>query len=385
MNNKIKNIIVTVLFSLMIGGFMLANMIAPDKTLSTSERRELESLPEFNLKTVLGIDEDTKFFTDFEDYALDQFVLRDTFRSIKAYSKFYLFRQLDNNDIFIVDDGIYSMDKVTSLNEISVRSAARLYEMLGERLFANSNLYYTIVPDKNYFVSEKNGFLHLDYDKLYELMHENVGEELEYIDVMGLLGVEDYYKTDLHWDQAEIVDIANKLLTEMGGAGVSKDDFTVNEIGPFYGTYYGQSALKFTPDTIKYLTSAVLDGCTVKYLENGKLTVGKLYDLNDFNNLDSYDLFLGGVQPLIKIENPSNTSGKQLFVVRDSFGSSLSPLLVSDYSEVIIIDLRYLNQAMVGNVLNQCGIRVRPNSDVLFMYHTGLLNSSSAFAPQTAN
>jgi hypothetical protein len=52
---------------------------------------------------------------------------------------------------------------------------------------------------------------------------------------------------------------------------------------------------------------------------------------------DGYDLFLGGAQPLLKIDNPAQKNGQQLVIFRDSFGSSLAPLLVPAYSEIIVI------------------------------------------------
>ena len=36
------------------------------------------------------------------------------------------------------------------------------------------NVYYSVVPDKNYFIAEKNGYPSMDYDKLLSLMKENI-------------------------------------------------------------------------------------------------------------------------------------------------------------------------------------------------------------------
>ena len=64
--------------------------------------------------------------------------------------------------------------------------------------------------------------------------------------------------------------------------------------------------------------------------------------INEFNNDDPYDLFLSGPEMLIEIENDKAITDKELIIFRDSFGSSLSPLLVSAYKKVIIVDLRYI-------------------------------------------
>ena len=36
------------------------------------------------------------------------------------------------------------------------------------------NVYFSIIPDKNYFAAESNGYPSLDYERLEALMLENV-------------------------------------------------------------------------------------------------------------------------------------------------------------------------------------------------------------------
>lgn len=72
----------------------------------------------------------------------------------------------------------------------------------------------------------------------------------------------------------------------------------------------------------------------------------------------------------MKITNPANPEGKRLVVFRDSFGSSIAPLLAQGYSEVVLLDLCYVNSAFVGQLVDF------QNADVLFLYSTLLLNNS---------
>lgn len=87
---------------------------------------------------------------------------------------------------------------------------------------------------------------------------------------------------------------------------------------------------------------------------------------------DPYEIFLGGADPLIIIENPNAEREKELVVFRDSFGSSLVPLLVSEYSKVTLIDTRYMQSAAIGSFVKF------DNQDVLFLYSTLILNNSLA-------
>ena len=54
---------------------------------------------------------------------------------------------------------------------------------------------------------------------------------------------------------------------------------------------------------------------------------------------------------------------------RDSYGSSLAPLLLQSYSKVTLVDIRYLHPDQVGSYVNF------QDQDVLFLYSTLILNN----------
>ena len=62
----------------------------------------------------------------------------------------------------------------------------------------------------------------------------------------------------------------------------------------------------------------------------------------------------------------------ELIVFRDSFGSSLAPLLVQGYARVTLVDIRYLQPELLGQLLDFHG------QDVLLLYSTLVLNSAGA-------
>ena len=82
-------------------------------------------------------------------------------------------------------------------------------------------------------------------------------------------------------------------------------------------------------------------------------------------------MFLGGSKSLITIENPDALSDKELIIFRDSFGSSLTPLLIESYSKITVIDIRYIMSSNLGMFVDF------DNQDVLFMYSLPVLNNSS--------
>ena len=125
----------------------------------------------------------------------------------------------------------------------------------------------------------------------------------------------------------------------------------------------------------------MLENCKVSYLDEGAFSkTGKvsfievpMYAEEKLGGVDSYDVFLWGARSLIQIENPACDNGKELVIFRDSFGSSLAPLLASEYSKITILDLRYVKSDFVGFIST-----FSDNCDVLFMYNSALVNTPMA-------
>ena len=101
---------------------------------------------------------------------------------------------------------------------------------------------------------------------------------------------------------------------------------------------------------------------TGKYIE--------VYDFEKANGQDAYEIFLSGSKSLLTVENPDAKTEKELIVFRDSFGSSIVPLLIEGYSTVTVVDIRYISSDMLSRFVDFHG------QDVLFLYSTMVLNNS---------
>lgn len=358
MTEKLKNTLTLSLFAALIFGFGLWNALKPNDKYSDSERRYLTGTPELTAEAVLS----GSFMDDFEDYNLDQFPLRDLFRSVKAYTAVNILHTADNNGIYIKDGYVSKLDY--PLNEYMLQNAADRFRYIYDTYLEGMNVYFSIVPDKNYFISD----LPLDYEELAAFMVRNT-EYMTYVDIFDLLDISDYYRTDTHWRQECIIPAAERLASAMGAE--LNTDFEEHTLDiPFYGVYCGQSALNLAPDTITYLTNGAIDGCTVTSYNTGSPEPSAVYDMEKAQSADAYELFLSGSDPLIVIDNPSAVSDKKLIIFRDSFASSLAPLLIGSYSQITLIDTRYIGSQYLGSLVDFDG------QDVLFLYSTLLLNSS---------
>ena len=96
----------------------------------------------------------------------------------------------------------------------------------------------------------------------------------------------------------------------------------------------------------------------------------KIYDYDKLKLLDKYDKYLSGASSIIDIVNPTSNSNKELIVFRDSYGSSLIPLLIDGYKKITVIDIRYVSSKILNNYIKF------NNQDVLFMYSILTINNS---------
>ncbi len=364
--DKIKNIATVVIASALVLGLTARSLTDKDAEYSASERRLLAQMPKASVSRIL----DGSFMKDFEIYVSDQFPYREEFRSLKALSSMKLFRRSDYNELYEQDGHISKYE--SAIHEKSLDYAGERFQYIYDTYLAdtNTNLYFTVIPDKNWFLAEKSGHPRLDYPELCRAMQERT-PYFQYIDVSGLLDEKDYYLTDTHWRQESVTDVAWYLAESMGKN--AKAEYKTNSLSePFYGVYSGQAAWKSEPDVIRYLTNDTIDSLTVTSYASGKAEDSVVYNFDKAKGKDPYEFFLSGSEPLLVIENKNAEIDAELVLFRDSFGSSLAPLLAEGYRKITVVDIRYVQSVFVGQFVEF------DSQDVLFMYSDTLLNNSTA-------
>ena len=359
---RTKNRVVAGVMILFFLTIVLCTWMKRPDAFSGSERRVLEQFPKLSAERIAS----GKFMEEFESYSLDQFPMRDTFRSLKAFFTFSVFRQRDNEGIYLAED--YACKLEYPLQEAALDRAAERFTYVYEKYLedTDSKVYFSIIPDKNFFLAERNGYPAIDYELLINRMKSKT-DFMTYIDITDVLSLQDYYRTDTHWRQERILPVAEKLAAQMGTELTG--DYVVKTLEqPFYGVYYGQAALPISPDELCYLTNETLESCVVYDYQNEK--TGIVYDWEKAYGSDPYEMFLSGPLPLLTIENPNADTDRELILFRDSFGSSIAPLLVSGYAKITLVDIRYLHPDLLERYVEFDG------QDVLFLYSTLVLNHS---------
>ena len=360
MKRKVRNVGLYFLLLIWAGLTALA-WVKPADTLSVAERRPLAQLPEISAENVLS----GQYMTAFEDYATDQFPGRDLFRKLKALYHYNVARRLDNNSIYI-EDG-YAAQLEYPLNNKAVDHALERLQWVTEKYLADCKVYCAVIPDKGYYLAQTNGYPAMDYEALFQKVKTSL-PNATHITLTDCLSIEDYYRTDTHWRQEKLLPAATRLCETMGVS--APKDLTQTKLDvDFYGVYYGQAALPMKPDDMYIMESDSLKKCQVLNYETGKYA--PVYDLEKLSGKDPYEVYLSGPRSLLRIENPDAKTDKELIVFRDSFGSSMVPLLVQDYAAVTLVDIRYINSWQLEFYVDFA------DQDVLFLYSALVLNNGT--------
>lgn len=332
-------------------GFSLLHLALPDRELSRSERRRLAQLPPLS----------SGFSDKLEEYMLDQFPLREQLRTVNSLVRLYGLGQADIHGIYLQGGGAFRMDG--PLQEKQVRHAAAVFSAVRETYFPSLPSHYVIVPDKN--AKAETSRPRLDTETLRGIVREALPGMTE-IDIWDLLSADDYYKTDPHWRQERLLPVAAAICEALGAD--APGTFTEKTLSPFYGAYYGQAALPMAPDTLTYLESADTKAAEVTGPElDGAQPV---YRPELLDGTDGYDVFLSGAQAVLTVTSPNVHNGRHLVLFRDSFGSSLAPLLLGSFERITLVDLRYISAARLTDYAD-----LSDATDVLYLCSTAVWNN----------
>ena len=158
--NKIKSFLTFAVFTVIVLSLSLMFVVGKDEEMSISERRPLKQY-----KEVLESDDP---FGEFENYFLDQFPKRDSFRRIKSYVFIDLLKKNENNGFYKYDGSIVSMEK--ELDDKKVNYTVKIMNSVIDKYFKDYDVYYSIIPDKHFIASKENGYESMDYDKMFGIL-----------------------------------------------------------------------------------------------------------------------------------------------------------------------------------------------------------------------
>lgn len=252
-------------------------------------------------------------------------------------------------------------------NEQSALAFCRKLESLADTLLTPENRrFYALIPDKSHYLP-KEGWPVLDFSVLQQTVRQELRQDFTEISLSDALTLESYYKTDGHWRQETLQPVVNALGDAMDFS-VDLSGWTTNTYDSFVGSYRTYLS-NLTPESLVYLTSSATESATVENLQTPD--VHTVYDIDRLTSKQAYDVFLSGATPLVTITNPNAATQRELIIFRDSYASSLAPLLCDVYQTITLIDIRYMISGLVPQYVTFT------NQDVLFLYSSWVVNQSA--------
>lgn len=361
------------LFLVILLAVPIISAASPDLLVSETERRPLAQFMDYSqyLGTHYGVDL-ADYLAYLETCLLDQFPYRDRLRALNSIARYYSLGQRDVNLYYKSGGHLGKLDPL--LQEKALERALTLFGKVSSETFDGQGKHlFALIPDKNVFMADEGAYPHYTYKEIYDLVASQLDEKTGILGLVHILSLDDYYRTDPHWNQTRLHKLAAYILDALGRPEPDSESYQeIEGLRDYLGTYAGQAALPVEPDRLTWLTSPILDRLALYDPVSGEKT--GVYQTDKLQGMDPYDFFMGGAKPLLVIENDLAGDGRQLVVFRDSFGSSLIPLLAGSYQRVVVIDLRYITMEAARSLVS-----IDPSSDVLHLYSTSVLNSPGAF------
>lgn len=261
-------------------------------------------------------------------------------------------------------------------DENAAKTYAETISDYAEKL-EGKDVYNIIVPSHIEFaLPKKYSDLSKSQKDNIEIIKDNESEKVKFVNIYNALKKHKdeyiYFNTDHHWTALGAYYAYCEFAKEAGFEPIDIKDYEAKRKENFLGTFYASAkdpALAENPDYVEYY-SVGADSKAWLYKnsieeEPAFTTVYAEYA----EGVNSYGVFLHGDNPLMKIENPENTSGKKAVVVKESYGNAFAPFLIPHYSEVYVVDLRYFNNNLI-NFVNENEI-----NDVVFINNVFAANT----------
>lgn len=336
-------------FIIFIFGFAIWFLINPKADYSSSEKRYLQKFPTVSVNSVL----DGKFGTDFEKYFADHFPMRTQWVGANAYFNL----SVGNNGA----DGVYNCKNGYLINKPILDTDILESNVQTIADFAKSvdvPVTVTLVPSTGYIANDVLPAVHDTYtdDEKIENAQKVLTESgADFVDLRSTFknayanGTQLYYKTDHHWTTAGAYTGYTEICKSLGITPADNSLFTVEKYNDFYGTTYSTSGFWLTkPDTIEVWNNKnnTEKNISVEIIEDDeKQDYHSMYFYNHLKEDDKYPVFIDGNHAMTRIKN-TNAAGGKILLVKDSFSHCLAPFLAENYSEVILVDMRYYKNSI---------------------------------------
>ena len=334
-----KNKIICALFLLLVFGITAVDLITPVKEKSEWENRLLDQKPEFSVAALMEGD----WGEAYEGYMTDQFVARDTFVKASFVSEALLGKR-EINDVYITRDALFV--KQPTPNYKYIDSSISAIDIFSQNTGIES--FVTVVPSSTYIYKDSlpSYASVTDEKEVFSYIEKNL-KSAEFIDITNSLEENRsnyiYFRTDHHWTAGGALIGYNEFRKALGKEPLTRQDFKVTKVSDsFVGTTVSKCGAVGIEDDVmerfdkgEVISLDVWDGVESK-------TYPSIYFEEFLDKKDKYACYLGEYRPALRIKTDSD--GGRLIVFKDSYSHIMTPLMLDDWSEIVLVDLRYVTK-----------------------------------------
>lgn len=343
------------------------NFFTPNVAFSANENRFLSTLPEFSVKALLS----GSYMAKLDEYVNDHFAFRDTWISLQSDLEYSLGKR-ESNGVYIGKNALFS--KLAEVDEKIIEN--NLQGMLDFYATTQKPTVVMLVPSAAEITPNKLPLFAQSWPQ-EPLIQQIYGA------AKGMTGIslaatlhehaEDYiyYRTDHHWTTfgaylayTEYCKVLGLKPAEYRAETVSRD---------FNGTLFSKSGVRFIePDEMEAFQSSAAIGLKLES-KNEPVFYDSVYFPEYLQVKDQYAYFLGQNQAIVTLFGNQST-GKKLLMFKDSYAHCLAPMLLQHYDEIVLVDLRYMNNE-IGDL-----VEIDKFDQVLYLYSLDTFNSSTNLA-----
>lgn len=342
-NDKLHAGMTVALFALVLLVFAVVDMAESDRLFSQTENRILAQRPKWSLESVL----DGSYEREYENYATDQFVSRDTWVMLKTRMDILLQKKVIKG-VYLAADG-YLIEQHLPQEYDGELTDKRLNQLrqLTERY---PQSLVMLAPTADNILTEKLPSHAVSYDqsRLMERVEGQIGEE-HVIDLFPILREHReeyiYYRTDHHWTTLGAYYAYLEWARKVGYPPRDYDPQDLETVSDsFLGTLHSRINLPMEPDEIQIFPRT--NRRSVKITYDFDRETSSYYEPSYLEDKNQYGYFLDDNHAFVEIETAYYADGKELFIIKDSYANSLIPILAPHYEKIYVLDLRYYNGSL---------------------------------------
>lgn len=342
-NDKLHAGMTVALFALVLLVFAAVDMAESDRLFSQTENRILAQRPKWSLESVL----DGSYEREYENYATDQFVSRDTWVMLKTRMDILLQKKVIKG-VYLAADG-YLIEQHLPQEYDGELTDKRLDQLrqLTERY---PQSLVMLAPTADNILTEKLPSHAVSYDqsRLMERVKGQIGEE-HVIDLFPILREHReeyiYYRTDHHWTTLGAYYAYLEWARKVGYPPRDYDPQDLETVSDsFLGTLHSRINLPMEPDEIQIFPRTNRRSVRITY--DFDRETSSYYEPSYLEDKNQYGYFLDDNHAFVEIETAYYADGKELFIIKDSYANSLIPILAPHYEKIYVLDLRYYNGSL---------------------------------------